>query len=833
MTQPSASPPYLSIWADTAAKSPLVVAINKVPATSSVRGALGPAGSPVTIQQVVVTQTNHYNYTPAELLQFPPNLRAYQAQHGYDQNDEEFRVDGSGPVTVSAGLNVEFHLTLAALAPNAPGIALATLTISVPGWDDINVPIQILSQTGQIASTAQPPQVDVLLAPGATGGATVTIASAPSTTSLIAHVESDTAMISLQKATASGGNVTVGAGQPLSVTKGEQVTFSIKFAVTTAQIPDYATGQLFIDSPDWAQTKIPLALHVGQLSVALSSDTTTAPIGASAEMTVSAVSLAGPPTTLTLDLPGPWTLAPASIALGRASRQEVPIKITPQQGAALGPHQVTLTAKGFDGLFTQTFPVAITVTPPVVTVTAASDRAVVPQNGSAAFQLKCIAGDLQTLTLTQGPAPPTGVSMPTVTTQVGPGQSMIVPVQFSATYEAFAPDEDVFPIEWATSDGFHQGEILAPISIQLVVQSKTFHHDITTAAALGGFVELTVRSDGSYTFQVHMNGSGIDPYAFHITVTIWAPDNSNTNFGAFCSGKVGGAVGSTPRDFDFQENSSSDWLKLLWTNVRDGRLVVTIDYDDTGVLGAIEDLAAIALKWLIANAVAGPVGATIVLGSELGQYTGVRFLHPALLAGALVAGSTVLLLGPEMLLGAVVAGAAAAAQIKSRSLRGDEIKLAKQIFGETLPLDRILVTNLSRGERAFCSPNLDGSIVIGLGGESDGGVDRYDDPLRSNDWRATLLHELTHSWQIAHYAFPEKLIWQASINETKPQSEVYFLGNGPYTRKWSDIKVEPQAVAVETYFLAVAGNSLSLDLVDYPAHPLFHYIQQNIRLGVP
>ena len=612
MVQPVATPPYLSITASDAAKTPPVVAINKVPTTAAVRASLSPANARLTLQQIVVTQTVHQNYTPQELLEFPPEVRAREAQMGYDENEVEFQVDGSASATVQAGHNVEFHLALGAPLPESPGIALATLTISAAGWDDTNVPIQILNQTGQIVLTPTPAQVDVLLAPGGTCTATVTIASAPSTTSLIAHVESDSAMIALESIAASGGGVIVAAGQPLAVTKGEPVTFTIQFSISATHVPDFVTGQLVINSPSWAQTKVQLTAYVGQLSVQVSPGAIDAPIAAGAEVTVALAAVVGPDTQVTFSLPAPWGVDPHSIHLGRYASQSVPVKIIPQPGTPLGPHQVDFAVKAYNGLFIQTFPLTVNVTPAIVTVTALTDRAIVPQNGSAAFQLKCIAGDVQTITLTQGPAPPPGVTMPTVSRQIGPGLDLAVPVQFFAADDALAPDDNVFPIAWATSDGVHQGEVLAPVSIQEVVQSKTFHQEITTAAALGGSVDLTIRSDGTYTFKVQMKGGGIDPYAFRITVTVWASDNSNTNFGAFCSGKVGGLVGSTLHDFAFQENGTNVFLKYTWPTARDGRLVVSTDYDDTGVLGAIEDLAAFALKWLIANAVAGPAGATVI-----------------------------------------------------------------------------------------------------------------------------------------------------------------------------------------------------------------------------
>ena len=48
---------------------------------------------------------------------------------------------------------------------------------------------------------------------------------------------------------------------------------------------------------------------------------------------------------------------------------------------------------------------------------------------------------------------------------------------------------------------------------------------------------------------------------------------------------------------------------------------------------------------------------------------------------------------------ALAAGLAAGAQLKCRPLRESEKRFAAPVFGTTLPVDRIRVTNLDRGGR--------------------------------------------------------------------------------------------------------------------------------------
>jgi hypothetical protein len=239
------------------------------------------------------------------------------------------------------------------------------------------------------------------------------------------------------------------------------------------------------------------------------------------------------------------------------------------------------------------------------------------------------------------------------------------------------------------------------------------------------------------------------------------------------------------------------------------------------VLGTLEDIAVAVAEFLAVYAVAGPlVAATIVVGSELGALTGVPFAHPPLLAGAAVAGGVILLFGPALVFPAVVAGVLVGAQLHSRPLRQSEKEFAAQVFGDTLPTDRIRVTNLSRGDRKFCVPHVDGTILLGMG-------EVEEDPLRE-DRRAVFVHELTHAWQIAHTAFIAEVIWEAAVNEVKGETAAYtYTLDG---RAWSGYGAEQQAQIVEQWYSTYANN---LDSEQALQDPRFPYIQNNIRLGHP
>jgi hypothetical protein len=285
------------------------------------------------------------------------------------------------------------------------------------------------------------------------------------------------------------------------------------------------------------------------------------------------------------------------------------------------------------------------------------------------------------------------------------------------------------------------------------------------------------------------------------------------------SGNVGGHILGGSKVYEWDDTDSTELITDNWADLRNGTGEFSKSYKNTGVLGTLGEVAGAVVEFLVLNAVAGPqVAAVIVVGSELGALSGLPFEHPPLLAGAAVAGGVVLLFGPNMVFPAVVAGLAAGTQLESRSLRDAEKQFAATVFGNTLPVSRIRVTNLSRGNRKFCIPHGDGTILVCLG-------EMEEDPLQANR-RATFVHELTHAWQIGHNAFSANLIWEAAVNEVRGRSWAYsYTLDG---REWSKYWSEQQAQLVQDWYSIYANDLNSQAALN---DPRFRYIQNNIRLG--
>src|SRR6266567_4039514 len=192
----------------------------------------------------------------------------------------------------------------------------------------------------------------------------------------------------------------------------------------------------------------------------------------------------------------------------------------------------------------------------------------------------------------------------------------------------------------------------------------------------------------------------------------------------------------------------------------------------------------------------------------------------------------------------VTAGSAAAnVLVKHRSLRAGEIKLARQVFGSTIPYDRVVLTNLhSNDDRAFTIPNIDGDILVNLG-------PAYEHPAQypSNEAERKaasnyptpgqiFIHEMTHAWQIANTKFIPGLICAGVINQTRhtnlKQKGIYDPGKD-FTKRWSAFNQEQQGTVIDSWFMnPKQRDAYGLDgggMSERDAR--FHYVRDTIRSG--
>lgn len=374
--------------------------------------------------------------------------------------------------------------------------------------------------------------------------------------------------------------------------------------------------------------------------------------------------------------------------------------------------------------------------------------------------------------------------------------------------------------------------------VRLLEQPEELRFDVPLdQEGLHGEVHLVIRSDGTYRFNGDMRATGAISFAYKVQVSL----KSGAGIYLFLesSGHAYGSDTSGDRQHNWSEEHISSYVKQLWTMIRLAPQVDThLETNIAGTLGAVVDVAKTVVETFVALQLAGPVAAVLVLGSELGAATGQTFTNPDLLLGALVAGGTIVLLGPGVMIPAIAAGAGAVAiaDIRFRRMTEPEVALARRVFGDKVPVDRIIVTDLFNPgdndvDREFVIPGLDGSILVNMGRNYDATLDpdaqqakrkgAYPKPGQ------VFIHELTHAWQVQYASFMPGFVCRGVFGdkEYNPVQEKIDAG-APW---FPTFGVEQQASIIDRWYGAYVGTGLESP----PAlqDPRFRYVSQNIRLG--
>ncbi len=357
-----------------------------------------------------------------------------------------------------------------------------------------------------------------------------------------------------------------------------------------------------------------------------------------------------------------------------------------------------------------------------------------------------------------------------------------------------------------------------------------------SGTALGGFVDLTLRSDGTYVAYFHMRATGFPNYVFTVRA-LFAASNGLT-FALQNSGQVEGTQStglfeSPRRAHDKVLQGSHPFIKEFWPDIKAGRLAVSKEYSTSGVVGFIEDVARTVLD-ITTTVARGAAGAVIALGDEM--LAAFRSLE---LGGdiGVIAGYAVFASGGGLVL-AVTTGAQAGlvtkALIKYRPLEPPEWNFANQVFqglepkSSLPPPDKIMLTNLEGlGQRAFVMPGTAGNIYVNIGEYG------YDHPLTHQRYEQDapgqlFIHELTHVWQVHNRSFVPGWVRSGLI----VQVDNTFGNAYDYTREgappWSDFEIEQQAAIVDDWF---GGTRIQKQKKMDPLDPYFGYIRDNVRKG--
>ena len=870
MNPPRISPDSLCIQLQPGEARIATTLVTKIPPSAQMTVTLAGAEHLVRLRNVTVFEMIRRALTDEEIRELPP--RPPSIRENARRNGVEERVDighhGSEPFAITSGQSVEITLEFSVPSQTLEGITAARLIVAGSSWTAVDVPVFCVVGRAVATPVVEPARIRCALTPGQSVQRSAVIVAAPTGDELIACVVDGRGLIRLQNliamrevrrpATAEEiaelppfppsireDAISHGVVEhhevarsdgvvPLTVAAGQTIYANLEFSAPAGGTSEIIDAALVIDSPRWQRTEIPLRLIVGSITVELDNSAVTVTQGKSVELVVSLFSQSGPGDLVHFSIeddgdrlqvfPESLPIQPRKSTVGR-------LTLSAAIDAPIGVMPVVFVARVFEQMQAHIIPLRVEVQAGGIQVSTRPFTLTARQGETVTFDVTVFnEGGVKRVTTGPGRLP-AGLQMESASFTAGPAAGAHVqPLRLVIDPDAPVTNKAWMPIAWSANDGTHSGIVNLPITIERRPDSRTFRQQITTPAgtALGGFAELEIRNDGNITFRGHMHGSGLDPYAFRIGYFLRA-----TNLGLVLSdvfsSRVGGTLGGGPRDRDWNVTSHSPLLKAHWASFRDSQAEFHKWYEDTGVLDTLESLILPITEFLVVRVLAGAAtAAVLVLGPALARIADFPVAVPPGIPGAVILGGVVFIFGPLAVVPAVVAGVAVAqaADIKTRRMHPAEIAEAVKVFGDTLPIDRIRVSNLTKralnpfGEsRPFCTANpADNTILIGMGEAF-----KREDLVGDHDF----IHELTHAWQLEHRAFAPEDIWgdiERPFLSAQAEAELY----GPFTdqRPWRDMHSEGQARTVESWYrIFREDEELARGNIWFP------YIANNIRTG--
>jgi hypothetical protein len=394
-----------------------------------------------------------------------------------------------------------------------------------------------------------------------------------------------------------------------------------------------------------------------------------------------------------------------------------------------------------------------------------------------------------------------------------------------------------------------------------VIRQITLSQQVVTGwlDAFGGSVDITLDSLGNVTVHWHFHDGGLESYDFHVsavvTASILGADGTQLAIAAQQSGHVGGGitgwtVSESDRNFDRTDYYYNPQVAQYFDSFRAGAHLQVLQDHRGDVTGPLADIGSFVVKAVAGLALGATGTAVIFLGVEAGSLISSGSLVP----GARLLDGVLWLAGPNGTLFALAADAITKVGSHEKELPQDAYDWAQNnVFGGTLPSrDQIVVSDtIGPGNRPFTWRRFDGKIVLNMGPDGYNNLWTFD----GRRYGQTLVHELTHVWQIAHR--PELgIIAEAAGNKV---TELTQGQDAEYTPLPPDVpfsqdNLEQQATIVEYWyagkdeFKAIFGHDSAFGsgalqpadathsswwVKDNVTDPYYRYIAGNIRAGIP
>jgi hypothetical protein len=853
--------------------------------------AFAPGGGAFSVQSVAVAERVFEALTESEIQElppFPPSIREKARQKGGSFVTETETSDGVTPILVAAGAQVTVTVAFAA---TAPGISLGTLVLTGQRWGRVEVPVLATAGIPVATPAVSYERLGLIVRTGETETPTVTAFASPATT-LLATVDGTGGVVGITDVIVRIGEHhdfteeelqefppfppeireqarkegwieyhdagRVGPDTPIEVPRDARVSVALAIAAPATHPPDEVNGTLRILSTSWHRVEVPIRVVIARFDAVPLTDRVSVVQGIPSDpFQVALTSAAGPETDVKFSIvqSADVHVDPTVVHVRRGGSVTASLRATVDPNPLIGHYplylgsfEVGLRVSAFNDLFQRQFPLRLTWLPGSVTVSALQSSIGGLQDGTAICQVQvAVSGGYKRLTF-RADALPEGVQMvPMIQDVTGPATT-VIQLQFVIQRDTRPDEAELVTIAWDAGDGANAGAIQLPFTVQLRPESRTFSQPVVTpeGVALGGHVEVTLNNSGTGTFSGAMRATGFPSYKFRVRAVVRSA-SGKIAAALQRSGAVYGTDTPGDREFDWSEDIVSDLAAGEWAELRTASMVVSKSYEMTGVLGTLADFAVDVVEFLFAaevlQAVSGAVGVVgvILAGSELGALTGLRAVGPGGLVGVIAAAGATCLLGPGVLLPVLVGGVLIGdIVVRNRRMNTEEVALANRVFGDTLPVDRILLTNLSGlGGTEFTVPNADGEILVNMGNGFDDPVRHFQPARGYTQVGQLLIHELTHAWQIAHAGKPPKYFWWAALAKIRGSGAYRYGPPGP---PFGAFGLEAQATLVEEWFsgtqrratMPVAGRKTPPEtpIGEQQNDPYFDYIQNNIRMGL-
>jgi len=355
--------------------------------------------------------------------------------------------------------------------------------------------------------------------------------------------------------------------------------------------------------------------------------------------------------------------------------------------------------------------------------------------------------------------------------------------------------------------------------------------------ALGGHHTITLERTGRSRHQGHMRATGFPSFRFGVRTVVGPLDSP---FVAAAAGEVHGTNELGDRESSWDDIDDANGFIQYWALLKGATHTTDVNFE-SDFFGDIGDVATFVATVAGGALVAGSVGACFVLGIHAADAAGVdEALGTAGLAGVLVASGVLVVFGPGAVLAAIVAGAAAGVAVelalKHRKLteRQEEVEFANKVFGGTLPIDRIVLTNmLGIGKRPFTMPSVGNTILVNLGAgfEDPTHYTGLGDPDNPNKQAAgqLFIHELVHAWQIDVTHFLPGLMCDGLLNQsTTLGGNMGVYAYGAPGRDFRRFNLEQQASIVDDWFAGSGPPTQPRSEALSETSPYFRYIRDNI-----